>query len=103
VLRELGHRVTFVGTGEAAVEIVASGQHDVVLMDIAMAGIGGLEAARRIRALPRPVGNIPIIGVSGHADASDAAAAKAAGMDVYLRKPATPAEINEALRTVRRV
>lgn len=103
VLRELGHRVTFVGTGEAAVETVARGQHDVVLMDVAMAGIGGLEAARRIRALPRPAGNIPIIGVSGHADASDAAAAKAAGMDVYLRKPATPAEINEALRTVRRV
>jgi CheY-like chemotaxis protein/nitrogen-specific signal transduction histidine kinase len=103
VLRELGHRVTFVGTGEAAVEAVARGPYDVVLMDVAMAGIGGLEAARRIRALPMPAGNIPIIGVSGHADASDAAAAKAAGMDVYLRKPATPAEINKALRTVRRV
>jgi two-component system, sensor histidine kinase len=103
VLRELGHRVTFVGTGEAAVETVSRREHDVVLMDIAMAGIGGLEAARRIRALPKPAGAIPIIGVSGHTEASDAAAAKAAGMDVYLRKPATPAEINEALRIVRRV
>ncbi len=103
VLRELGHRVTFAGTGEAAIELAARKEHDVVMMDVALPGIDGIAATRRIRALPQPAGGIPIIGVSGHTDASDAAAAKAAGMDAYLRKPATPAEINEALSSVTNV
>jgi CheY-like chemotaxis protein len=100
VLRELGHYVSFAGSGEAAVEAVARGRHDVVMMDVALSGIDGLEATRRIRALPQPACSIPIIGVSGHTGTSDAAAAQAAGMDAYLRKPATPAEIDEALRSV---
>jgi CheY-like chemotaxis protein len=65
-----------------------------------LAGIDGIEATRRIRALPPPVGKIPIVGVSGRTTAGDAAAATAAGMNAYLRKPATPAELNDALRTV---
>lgn len=98
VLRELGHRVTFVGSGEAAVEAVARNEHDAVLMDVALSGIDGMEATRRIRALPAPSASIPIIGVSGRTESRDAAAAQAAGMNAYLRKPATPAELNEALR-----
>jgi CheY-like chemotaxis protein/nitrogen-specific signal transduction histidine kinase len=98
VLRELGHRVSFVGSGEAAIEAVVRNDNDVVLMDIALAGIDGIEATRRIRALPRPAGSIPIIGVSGRTEARDAAAAEAAGMNGYLRKPASPAELNEALK-----
>ena len=98
VLRELGHAVSFVGSGEAAVETVAGNEHDVVLMDIALSGIDGIEATRRIRALPAPAGRIPIIGVSGRTEPHDAAAAMAAGMNAYLRKPASPAELNEALR-----
>jgi CheY-like chemotaxis protein/two-component sensor histidine kinase len=100
VLRELGHTVSFVGSGEAAVEAVARNEHDVVLMDVALAGIDGIEATRRIRALAPPAGRIPIIGVSGRTEPRDAAAARAAGMNAYLRKPATPAELNGALRTV---
>jgi CheY-like chemotaxis protein len=102
VLRELGHTVSFVGSGEAAVETVARNEHDVVLMDVALSGIDGIEATRRIRALPAPAGRIPIIGVSGKSEARDAAAAKAAGMNDYLPKPATPAEINAALAAVAR-
>ena len=68
VLRELGHRVSFVGSGEAAVETVARNEHDVVLMDVALPGIDGIEATRRIRALPAPAGGIPIIGVSGRTE-----------------------------------
>jgi CheY-like chemotaxis protein len=100
VLHELGHTVTFVGSGEAAVETVARNEHDVVLMDVALSGIDGIEATRRIRALAPPAGGIPIIGVSGRTEPRDAAAAEAAGMNLYLRKPATPKELNEALRTV---
>ena len=103
VLRELGPRVSFVGSGEAAVETAARNEHDVVLMDIALSGIDGIEATRRIRALPPPAGRVPIIGVSGRTEPSDAAAAEAAGMNFYLRKPATPAELHEALRTTAKV
>jgi CheY-like chemotaxis protein len=98
VLGELGHAVSFAGSGEAAVEAVARDKPDVVLMDLALAGIDGLEATRRIRALPPPAGRIPIIGVSGRTEAGDEAAARAAGMDAYLRKPASPAQLHEALR-----
>ena len=97
VLGGLGHRVSFVGSGEAAVDMAARNAHDVVLMDIALAGIDGLEATRRIRALPAPAGRIPIIGVSGRAESGDQAAARAVGMDFYLRKPASPAQLHEAL------
>jgi len=98
VLGELGHRVSFVGSGETAVETVARNEHDVVLMDIVLAGIDGIEATRRIRALPAPAGRIPIIGLSAQTKPGDESAARAAGMDAYLRKPASPAALNQALR-----
>jgi CheY-like chemotaxis protein len=103
VLRELGHQAEFVGSGEAAVEAVASNAHDVVLMDVALPGIDGIETAQRIRALPQPAGGIPIIGVSGRTEPRDAAAAIAAGMNAYLRKPASPAQLDEALRKVLKI
>ena len=98
VLGELGHSVTFVGSGESAVTTVKRGGHDAVLMDVELPGIDGIEATRRIRTLPPPAGRIPIIGVSGRTESGDAAAARAAGMNAYLRKPASPAELNDALR-----
>jgi CheY-like chemotaxis protein len=97
VLTELGHRVTFAGTGEQAVELVKQGGYDAVLMDLVLPGIDGLEAARRIRALPPPEGRIPVVGLSGKTDSNDAEAAAAAGMNGYLRKPASPAELNAML------
>ena len=103
VLRELGHDVTFAASGEAAVETVARNGHDAVLMDIALSGIDGIEATRRIRALPAPAGQIPVVGVSGRTEPGDEAAALAAGMNAYLRKPASPAELHEVLQSVSRI
>jgi CheY-like chemotaxis protein/nitrogen-specific signal transduction histidine kinase len=100
VLGELGHRVDFVASGEEAVAAAARGGHDAVLMDIALGGIDGFEATRRIRALASPQGAVPVIGVSGGSGDGDPARAAAAGMDAYLRKPASPAALQAALEKI---
>jgi CheY-like chemotaxis protein len=100
ILTELGHRADFVGTGETAVETVARGSYDVVLMDVTLPGLDGLDATRRIRALDRPAGAVPIIGISGRANAADEAAGRAAGMDGYLTKPISPSALTRVLSAV---
>ena len=99
ILTELGHRADFVGSGEEAIEAVHRG-YDVVLMDITLAGVDGLEAARRIRAIGGSVGRTPIIGISGRTEDSDELAARAAGMDLYLRKPVSPSALGDAIAAV---
>jgi CheY-like chemotaxis protein len=95
ILTELGHRPDFVGTGEAAVEAVARGGYDAVLMDVTLPGEDGIEATRRIRALAGPT--MRIVGVSGRSSAEEAARARAAGMDHYLPKPLSPSALAKAL------
>ncbi len=94
ILTELGHRADFVGSGEEAVAAVPRG-YDVVLMDVTLPGIDGLEATRRIRALAGAAAATPVIGISGR-DADDAKA-RAAGMNAYLRKPLSPSALSDAL------
>src|SRR5580700_5059371 len=104
ILTELGHRADFVGSGEEAVEAVNRG-YDVVLMDITLPGIDGLEATRRIRALADAASRTPIVGISGRTEIGDEAAARAAGMGSYLRKPISPSALSEAIvatATIRR-
>jgi len=100
ILTELGHRTDFVGSGEAAIAAVARGGYDVVLMDIVLSGTDGIEATRRIRALAGAAARIPMIGISGRTEFADAAAARSAGMDLYLSKPVSPAALAQALATV---
>ena len=100
LLAELGHRPDFVGTGAAAVEAVAQGRYDVVLMDVTLPDFDGVEATRRIRALPGPGARIPIVGVSGRANAADEATGRAAGMDGYLTKPLSPSALTQVLASV---
>lgn len=99
ILTELGHRADFVNSGEDAVAAVTRG-YDFVLMDVALPGIDGLEAARRIRALPGAAGRTPVVGISGASEASDEEAARAAGMDFYLRKPVSPSAVSVAIAAV---
>ena len=84
----------------AAVEAVAQGRYDVVLMDVTLPDIDGIEATRRIRALRGPAGRVPIVGVSGRGNAADEAAARAAGMDGYLAKPLSPSALTRVLGSV---
>jgi CheY-like chemotaxis protein len=100
ILTELGHRADFVGTGTAAVAAAARGGYDVVLMDVTLPGLDGLEATRRIRALDRPAGGVVLIGISGRANAADEAAGRAAGMDGYLVKPISPAALTRLLASL---
>lgn len=101
ILSELGHRSDFVGTGEAAVDAVRRGGYDAVLMDVTLAGMDGLEATRRLRALPGEGSRIPVIGLSGHASAQHEAAAREAGMNAYLMKPVSPRALAQAIASVR--
>ena len=88
ILSELGHHAEFIGRGEAAVERIAGGDFDAVLMDMVLPGIDGIEAIRRIRGLNSPLSQIAIIGVSGRGD--DEEASRAAGADAFLVKPVSP-------------
>ncbi len=97
ILRELGHRADFVESGEAAVAAVARGDYDAVLMDVTLSGVDGLEATRRIRALPGKAGEVIVIGISGRDGAADEANARAAGMNDYLVKPISPKKLAAAL------
>jgi CheY-like chemotaxis protein len=100
ILSELGHRTDFVGTGEAAVAAAARGGYDLVLLDVTLPAIDGIEATRRIRALPGEHGRVPIIGISGRATSADEATARAAGMNGYLVKPLGPSVLAELLAEV---
>jgi signal transduction histidine kinase/DNA-binding response OmpR family regulator/HPt (histidine-containing phosphotransfer) domain-containing protein len=85
LLRHLGVEADVVETGRAAVAAVAGGRYDVVLMDVQMPEMDGLDATRAIRAGggPQPV----IIALTANAVAGDAERCRAAGMDDYLVKP----------------
>lgn len=97
ILRELGHRVDFVETGAAAVAAAERGGYDAVLMDVALPGLDGIEATRRIRALPGARGQVPVIGTSGRSKGGDEGKARAAGMNFYFVKPVSPAKLAQAL------
>ncbi|MGE5535475.1 MAG: ATP-binding protein [Acidobacteriota bacterium] len=100
ILTELGHRVDFVESGETAVSAVARARYDAVLMDVTLAGLDGIEATRRIRALPGAPGKVLIIGISGRGEAANEQAARAAGMDFYFVKPVSPRKLAETLARI---
>jgi CheY-like chemotaxis protein/nitrogen-specific signal transduction histidine kinase len=101
MLTELGHRVDFAGSGDAVVSAVQGGGYDLVLMDVTLPGVDGLEATRTIRALHDEPGRIPIIGISGRSSEADARNARVAGMTDYLTKPVSPAALVEVLQRLR--
>jgi PAS domain S-box-containing protein len=87
VLRNAGHRVDVVENGEQALDAVRTGAYDAILMDVQMPVLDGLEATKRIRALPAPIARVPIIALTAHAMAGAREQYLAAGMDDYLSKP----------------
>jgi PAS domain S-box-containing protein len=102
ILERLGHTVALAATGVEAVQRVAEGGYDAVLMDCQMPEMDGFEATRTIRRAELAAGRprIPIVAMTAHALADDAEKCLAAGMDDYLTKPIRTDSLREALARV---
>ena len=100
LLGELGHTITVVGNGQDAVAAVATGEFDVVIMDVMMPVMDGPTAARRIRELGGRAGGVPIIGLTANALKGDRDRYIAAGMTDCLAKPIDIAALFGALGRV---
>ncbi len=88
ILEKMGHHVDLANNGAEACEMLQSGKHEVVLMDLQMPVMGGLEATQRIReAELGTLRHIPILAMTAHAATEDAKRCTEAGMDGYLTKP----------------
>jgi two-component system, cell cycle response regulator DivK len=86
VLSYAGYEVVEARTGEQGVELAAECRPDLVLMDLQLPGIDGIEALRQLRASPRGEG-LPVIAVTAYAMKEDRERAVRAGFDGYLEKP----------------
>lgn len=94
ILKARGHRVTLVENGEEAIRAVENSPYDLILMDIQMPVMDGLEATRRIRALSdMEAACIPIIALTAHALKGDRQKYVQAGMDECLIKPIRPSKL----------
>lgn len=98
VLELFGCSAEAVEGGQEAIERVQSGAFDLILMDIKMPGIDGVQATRLIRGLPGPVAEIPILALTANADPRDEAEYLAAGMDGVAQKPIQPDALLNAIR-----
>jgi signal transduction histidine kinase/DNA-binding response OmpR family regulator len=96
LLSRRGHVVEIAGNGQQALEMVEQRDYDVVLMDVQMPVMDGIQATMAIRALPNPVkARLPIIAMTAHALKEDAERCLAAGMDAYVSKPIQAEEFIE--------
>jgi two-component system cell cycle response regulator DivK len=85
-LEYLGYRVIEAGDGQKAIELALEEHPDIILMDLSLPGIDGLEATRRIRQDPS-MAKVPIIAVTAHMETDFRNGARASGFDAYVTKP----------------
>ena len=101
LLERRGHSVTVAETGLRALEALAENRFDVVLMDVQMPEMDGVEATRRIRQRERISGeHVPIVAMTAHAMSGDRERFLIAGMDCYVSKPVTSEELCAAIDSV---
>lgn len=98
MLKTLGHTPVVSADGREAVAKWSTGEFDLILMDMHMPIMDGLEATREIRRLERDTGrHIPIVALTAAAMTQDTAACREAGMDEYLAKPIHLKQLHEML------
>jgi CheY-like chemotaxis protein len=98
MLSKLGCAVFMASNGAEAVELFTRERPDIVLTDISMPVMDGVEATKRIRDIQAQFGlSIPIVGVTAHAMADDRQRCLDAGMDDHLPKPVKPAPLRDLL------
>ena len=97
LLGKAGHRVDVAGNGLEALDAVGGRPYDVVLMDIQMPEMDGIEATKRIRAMPGSVGRLPIIAMTANAMKGDRERLLAAGMNDYVSKPIDKSQLFQAI------
>jgi signal transduction histidine kinase/DNA-binding response OmpR family regulator len=101
LLEKQGHRVTVANNGTEVLGALSQDQFDVVLMDIQMPIMDGMEATAKIREQERITGkHLPIIAVTAHAMKDDESQCLAAGMDAYVTKPINLSKLATALARV---
>jgi CheY-like chemotaxis protein len=98
ILEDEGYDFTGVRTAEEGLAALENVSFDLILMDIALPGMDGKEATRRIRADPRFTG-IPIIAVTAHASERETKAILAAGVNSVVTKPVEHARLIQAIRS----
>lgn len=97
MVQAMGHQARCCDNGAQAVEAVSEGLVDLVLMDIHMPVMDGLEATKAIRALERPHGSVAIVGLTADGLPETRARALSAGMDAFLSKPVNREALAEVL------
>lgn len=84
--------------GEEALERVAAKSYDLILLDVQLPKLDGLEVCRRIRAAEGPDEHVPIVALTANASVEDRTACLEAGMDLHLRKPLMNAALENAFQ-----
>ena len=98
LLEKRGHRVTVAANGREALAAIEKESYDLVLMDVQMPELDGLEATLAIREREKVQGNrLPVIALTAHAMKGDRERCFEAGMDGYLSKPIRTQELDELL------
>lgn len=101
LLEKQGYSVAVANNGREALDALAGGRFDVVLMDVQMPEMDGLEATAAIRARERSTNtHLPIVAMTAHAMQGDRERCLAAGMDGYVSKPLKPADLFAAIEDV---
>ncbi len=100
VLSKHGHEMLFAEDGAAALAIARSERLDLILMDVQMPVMHGIEATKRIRQLPPPHGSVAIYALTAHAMAAERARCLAAGMNLCLTKPIVWPDLFAALAPI---
>jgi PAS domain S-box-containing protein len=98
-LTSAGHTVDTAVDGAEAVAAVAAGEYDLVLMDVQMPVMDGFEATARIRGMPAPKCNIPIIAMTAYATRQDVERCRNIGMDGHISKPISKRALLRAVST----